>query len=118
MESCNDLEKTVNALEMNFIELSEYIAELEAQISQYKIAINQYEAMVSEYNRDAEIRKWTDRAAERAAEARDWRQIASDLADAMDMVEDQLGGLGVGLRPLAQAALLAYREQFERFESQ
>lgn len=118
MESRHDMTKPVNVLEMNFVELSEYIAELHDQINQYKVAVNQYEAIISAHNRDAEIRQWTDRAADRAAEARDWRKIASDLADAMELIEDQLAGLGVGLRPVAQSAMRAYLEQLERFESQ
>ena len=99
-------------LDMTFNDLTEYITSLNSKIVQLELKIAEQSAIIGTYSRDQIINEMRTMVTDLEEDCLEMIGLCEELYGGIKQAEDQLNKLGVGLRPLAQAAVLAFEEMF------
>jgi|688.fasta_scaffold2739822_1 hypothetical protein len=98
---------------MSFNDLTEMVEDLKKQINYLQLVVAEQSATIQGYDQDAIVQALLADNAELETQIGELEDLCEELYNGLKMVESQLDSFGIGLRPLARAAVQKFEEMFE-----
>lgn len=102
--------------ELSFNAMVDYVAKLQAQVGELEYELAEAELRIDQLDTEPQVVGLRAQLAAMETIADMWVDMANDLYEGLMVAQEQLSKHGIGLRPLAQTAMLRFLELTEEWD--